>query len=202
MRFSPLLVLISSLCVLPVPSLAFLARAPRKHAAAFTSSFSNVRSVSTLPGTKSDVSSTSRFASPDDPQVFGTGYSAKADLLEALQEATDNAIQSLPKSTDPETGIDLAIITISSLYDGQTSPSVIVPAVLSSASVYGKGIQHLVGCTAGGIVSSVTNFDMQEKGGLWSKPPQACFPVESEGIPAVSVTLALLPDVDIKASTK
>lgn len=150
------------------------------------------------------ASATSFSSSPDDPQVFATGYSPKPDLLEAIQEATDNAVKSLPKAVSPETGISLAIVTISSLYDGQSSPSVVVPAVLSSASVYGKGIQNLVGCTTGGVVSSITNYDLPNSpdggGSITQQQPKSSLPIENEGLPGVSVTLSLLPDVHVKVS--
>jgi small ligand-binding sensory domain FIST len=134
-----------------------------------------------------------------DPQVFGTGYSANPGLLEAIQEATDQALSLLPPvhSSQREAQIDLAIVSISSLYDGQASPSIVVPAVLSSANVYGKGVQHLVGCTAGGIISSTPQSAYPQKDGV----NRECKPIETEGLPGVSVTLALLPGVYLKVCT-
>jgi hypothetical protein len=128
-----------------------------------------------------------------DPQVWSTGFSPKSDLLEAIQEATEIALEGLPKNG---VKIDLAMVTISSLYDGQTSPSVVVPAVLSSAATYGAGIQKLVGCTTGGIISSSRN----QYYGMSAEDVSACVGIESEGIPGVSVILAVLPDVQLKVS--
>ena len=121
----------------------------------------------------------------------------KLDLFEAIQEATEIAIQALPKATQ-DSVIDFGIITVSSLYDGQSQPSIVVPAVLSSASVYGKGIQQLLGSTTGGIVASTANFDIGASGDIDDNDEhqvqaRACNTIESEGVPGVSVTLCLLP---------
>lgn len=130
--------------------------------------------------------------------MFASGYSPQLNLLEAIQEATDIALQALPKPGE-DAAIDLALITVSSLYDGQSQPSIVVPAVLRSASVYGKGIQNLIGCTTGGIVASVANLDMPQTIDNDDEVQQkACSTVESEGVPGVSVTLCLLPNVSVK----
>ena len=132
------------------------------------------------------------------PQVVASGYSPQLDLLEAIQEATNIALQALPKP-EQDAAIDLALITVSSLYDGQSQPSVVVPAVLRSASVYGTGVQNLIGCTTGGIVASVANLDMPQTTDNHNEvQPKACSTVESEGVPGVSVTLCLLPNVTVK----
>jgi small ligand-binding sensory domain FIST len=132
------------------------------------------------------------------PQVFASGYSPQLDLLEAIQEATNIALQALPKP-EQDAAIDLALITVSSLYDGQSQPSVVVPAVLRGASVYGTGVQNLIGCTTGGIVASVANLDMPQTTDNYNEvQPKACSTVESEGVPGVSVTLCLLPNVTVK----
>ena len=132
----------------------------------------------------------------EDPLVFASGYSPKLDLHEALQDATEIALQALPKPKDGAS-IDLALVTVSSLYDGQSPPSVVVPAVLSSASVYGAGILNLLGCTTAGIIASIANLDALNRE---DKQVQhsACSTVESEGVPGVSVTLCLLPNVNVK----
>lgn len=135
-------------------------------------------------------------ASPEDPQVLASGYSQKIDLMEAIQEASDMALAALPKAT-PDSQIDLAIVSISSLYDGNlnSSPSDVVPAFLKAAAKeYGTGIQHLVGSTSGGFVSSRTNWDSDDD----NKGPRACIPVEQEGVPGVSVVYCILPEVKLK----
>jgi hypothetical protein len=129
-----------------------------------------------------------------DPQVWAAGYSPKADLVEAIQEATEAAMAGLPAGGDK---IDLAIVSVSSLYDGQTSPAILVPTVIATASTYGHGIQNLLGCTTGGIVSSTRN----EQYGMPGEGTPACFGIETEGSPGVSVVLALLPDVQLKVSS-
>jgi hypothetical protein len=128
-----------------------------------------------------------------DPQVWSAGYSPNADLVEAVKEATKAAMEGLPHGGDK---IDLAIVSVSSLYDGQTSPAILVPTVISTASTYGLGIQNLLGCTTGGIISSTRN----DKYGIPGEGTPACFGIEAEGSPGVSVVLALLPDVHLKVS--
>lgn len=66
--------------------------------------------------------------------MSASGYYRKLELHGAIQEATEIALQALPKSSD-ESAIDLALITESSLYDGQSQPSIVVPAVLSSECI-------------------------------------------------------------------
>ena len=190
------------------------------------------------------TSSTRRFSTDGDdasssasasarPQVFATGYSNNPDLHAALQQAVNSALAALPPLDGAEAEatrgrsdakIDLAFVTASSLYNA--SPATVVPAVLSIASVYGQGIDKLVGCTSGGTISSVVGGDeggasaaaaatattaSQSTGkgqGSAAAPDAAaaaaaaaavreCLPVETEGVPGVSVTLALLPDVDV-----
>jgi hypothetical protein len=148
-----------------------------------------------------------------EPQVLATGYSQAMDMKEAIQEATDMALRALPRASST-TKIDLAIISVSSLYDGNTSPSEVVPTILEAASTYGQGIQHLVGSTSGGFVSSRANLDEQQQ-----QPEQpsvgdtnddsenqeamvrSCIPIEREDVPGVSVTLCVLPDVQVKVSS-
>jgi hypothetical protein len=153
-----------------------------------------------------------------EPQVFATGYSQAMDMKEAIQEATDMALQALPRPSST-TKIDLAIISVSSLYDGNTSPSEVVPTILEAASKYGQGIQHLVGSTSGGFVSSRANLDEQKQQQPVTTTEQpsvgdtnddsenqeamvrSCLPIEREGVPGVSVTLCVLPDVQVKVSS-
>ena len=164
-----------------------------------------------------DLSSSSStvVTKSDEPQVLATGYSQQMELSEAIKEAMEIALQALPDaSNNPNAQIDLAIISISSLYDGNSSPSTVVPACLDIASSYGRGIQHLVGSSVGGIVSSVSNMDDgdasyqeevegdddDEDDDDNDKPPRTrtCTPAELEGVPGVSVMLAILPDVNLK----
>eukprot|EP00956_Cyclotella_meneghiniana_P039161 scaffold166848_cov76-Cyclotella_meneghiniana.AAC.3 len=109
------------------------------------------------------------------PQAFSTGYSTNPSLSKALSEATLSAL-----SNHPSSSIDLAIVHVSSLYE---EPSKIISHVLDTVSNAGGSVKHIVGNTAGGIIS--TNFD------------EKCHPMECEAVPAASVTLASLPDVTI-----
>lgn len=195
--------------------------------------FSTTRQKQNLLATSASTSTSTTESDNDDnvePQVLATGYSQSMDMKEAIQEATEMALEALPrysKTSGPQK-IDLAIVSVSSLYDGSYSPAEVVPAVLEAASAYGEGIQHLVGSTVGGMISSMANtMDGPESSMTRSKPEnvledldfdtdeeddddvddyddvvgpmtRACVPVEREGVPSVSVMLAILPDVNVE----
>jgi hypothetical protein len=130
-----------------------------------------------------------------DPQALATGHSQAMELGDAIQEATEMALRALPKpGDDGGAKIDLAIISVSDLYDGNSNPSEVVPALLKAAESYGKGIQHVVGSSMGGFVSSTPNLAPPSEDAV----VRACQAVEREGIPAVAVTLCVLPDVQVK----
>ena len=136
-----------------------------------------------------------------DPQALATGHSQAIDLGEAIQEATKMALDALPKPST-ESKIDLALISVSSLYDGNSNPSGVVPALLQAAESYGQGIQYLVGSSVGGFVSSTADLTSSASTGADTEAlVRACQPVEREGVPGVSVTLCLLPDVEVKVSS-
>lgn len=139
--------------------------------------------------------------SPEDPQVLAAGYSQAINMNEALQEATEMALQALPKAKK-NSKIDLAVVSVSSLYDGNASPSDVVPTVVEAASTYGKGIENLVGSTAGGFISSAANLDGEvlADDDEDERIARGCLPIEGEGVPGVSVTLCVLPDVTVKVS--
>lgn len=88
--------------------------------------------------------------------------------------------------------------------------SSIVPNVIkvieASSGLYGyTGLNHLVGCTAGGVIGSRTNTASSSSSSESSSNDdndsgsneRECTPYEAEAAPAISVTLALLPNVDI-----
>jgi len=142
------------------------------------------------------------------PQVFATGYSSNPSLLQALREAIEMAASNLPPPSTSTTSsntkmIDLAIVFVSSLYDDIST--VLVPQLLQSVmenTMYEGGVRHVLGCTAGGIIGSTTT-------GTTTKPSHSnssastmannnrMRPIESESTPAISVTFALLPEVQI-----
>lgn len=143
------------------------------------------------------------------PQVFATGYSQALELATAIHEATDMALEALPLPIKAEHNsivhqIDLAVISVSSLYDGSASPSEVVPTLLEAASGYGKGILNVVGCTNGGFISSLANAEFSTPASDivgdddGETTVKACRPMEREGVPGVTVTLAILPDVKVK----
>jgi small ligand-binding sensory domain FIST len=111
------------------------------------------------------------------PQVFSTGYSTHPALSTALLEATESALKSHPSPQN----IDLAIVHASSLYE---EPSKIIPTVLQVIRQAGGHVKHVVGNTAGGVIGA--------------RYGDACHPVEAEAVPALSVTLASLPDVRVR----
>jgi indole-3-glycerol phosphate synthase len=132
------------------------------------------------------------------------------DMKEAIREAVQIALEALPPPLDETAKIDLAVVSISSLYDGNASPSEVVPAVLEAAKSYGKGIQHLVGSTCGGYIGSRATFqqfpplqaeendDEDDEKKKKANAIRACKPVEQEGVPGVSVVLSVLPDVELQ----
>jgi hypothetical protein len=129
-----------------------------------------------------------------DPQVLASGYSEEMILTDAIEEAMKMALGGLPRAS-ANAKIDLAIVSASSLYDGNSSPSDVVPAILKAAENYGQGIQTLVGSSSGGFVSSRPNLENRRDD---HDMMQSCFPIEREGVPGVSVMLCVLPDVNIK----
>ena len=201
-------------------------------ASAFTApastSYRYVRTQTSLFSGGNDEASTSSSSTTSAhqlPQVFATGYSNNPDLHTALQQAVNAALAALPPLNSgadavatrgrSDAKIDLAFVTASSLYNA--SPATVVPAVLSSASVYGQGIDKLIGCTSGGTISSVVGAEGGEDGAAKAgnnmvegsaedataaatAAVRECLPVETEGVPGVSVTLALLPDVEVSVS--
>ena len=139
--------------------------------------------------------------SDDRPQVFATGYSTNpTSLTTAIEEATAAALSSLPPATDLQYKIDLALVSTSSLYDepmGSIVPNVI-KVIEASSGLYGyTGLNHLVGCTAGGVIGSRTNTVDTSSDATMDNNQRECTPYEAEASPAISVTLALLPNVDI-----
>jgi len=128
---------------------------------------------SALQSTSTDSSSTPNIP----PQVFSTGYSTHPALSTALLEATESALKSHPSPQN----IDLAIVHASSLYE---EPSKIIPTILQVIRRAGGHVKHVVGNTAGGVIGA--------------RYVDACHPVEAEAVPALSVTLASLPDVRVR----
>lgn len=122
-----------------------------------------------------------------EPLVFSSGYSQAIEMTTALQEAVDMALEALPRNTRDK--IDLAVVSVSSLYDGNARPSDVVPTVLEAS----PGVQNLIGCTNGGFISSLANLD-------YTPGAPACRPIEREGVPGVTVTFMVLPDVSVSVS--
>jgi len=130
------------------------------------------------------VASTSSSAStsPSSPQAIGTGCSQNPDLLFAIEEATTTALASLP----PNVNIDLGIVYVSSIYDGQCSPTKIIPAIIDSIrEKSNNSLQKLIGCSAGGLIGSKLSS-------------ASISTVESEGEAGVTISLCVLPDTQIQ----
>eukprot|EP00977_Amphora_coffeiformis_P026711 scaffold29231_cov268-Amphora_coffeaeformis.AAC.4 len=138
------------------------------------------------------------------PQVFASGYSTNPNLVEALQEAVQMAVGGLPvvspAATDDDDDddaavVDLGLVFVSSLYDGGTvqPATAVIPTVVQAVQdFYGGAIlQELLGCSAAGCIGST----WQDDGPVVSNNVVT---TELEGIPAVTVTLALLPDVQVQ----
>ena len=113
------------------------------------------------------------------------------------------ALSSLPPASTLQYEIDLAIVVASSLYE---EPSKIIPTVIkvveASSGLYGYSrVKHLVGGTAGGVIgskvsdpsSSSSNTNDNKDGAM-----KECQPIEAESTPGISITLSLLPNVNIQ----
>lgn len=121
-------------------------------------------------------------------QSVATGYSQNPDLLVAIEEATTAALASLPPLERKV--IDLGIIYISSIYDGQHSPTKVVPSIIDTVQQHYSHIdenivQKVIGCSAGGLLGS-----KHIAGG--------CTPIENEGAAGVTISLCILPDTEIR----
>lgn len=170
---------------------------------------SNDELAGSASATAVDEKKDEQLAAADEPQVLASGFSQNMDMIVALQEAVEMALASLPPPTQ-NAGIELAIVSVSSLYDGNASPSLVVPTILETASSYGTGVQNIVGSTCGGFISSTPLFDddVVEKeqhdntddadASENEKIAPACQPIEREGVPGVSVVLCVLPDVRLR----
>jgi len=144
----------------------------------------------------SSTSSTTIIAD-DRPQSFATGYSTNPSLSSAIEEATNQALSLLPPATSLQYEIDLAIVVASSLYE---EPSKIVPTLIkvveASSGLYGySAVKHLVGGTAGGVIGSKSLTTSNENDEAVMKE---CQPIEAEATPAISITLSLLPNVELQ----
>lgn len=132
------------------------------------------------------------------PMAMSTGHSTNANLVEAIQEAVHMALRSLPKSTtnDKPVKVDLALVSVSSLYDGGTQqPSTLtVPTVLASASSFGVQIENLIGSSVAGCIGSSLSVPNDEN----PNRIKACDTVEYESIPAVTITFAIFPDTHVQ----
>ena len=171
----------------------------RRFVDSYLSSSNDELSGSTATADEKDI----ELTAPDEPQVLASGFSQNMDMLEAIKEAVEMAMESLPPPTEKST-IDLAVVSVSSLYDGNASPSLVVPTILATASTYGNGIQNIVGSTCGGFIGSTRLVDEDavdsEDTDATDKEDtaRACLPIEREGVPGVSIVLSLLPDVELR----
>jgi len=139
------------------------------------------------------------------PQVFATGYSQNPDLLLAITEAVTKATLNLPPPpphlAKNDNQIDVAFLTISSLYDNQSIPmTTVVPTLLTtSMNLYGT-VKNVIGSTAAGLISWKEGENMEvENNEADDNVNKNVEIVESDGTLGVSVTLALLPDVELQA---
>ncbi|GAX10963.1 indole-3-glycerol phosphate synthase [Fistulifera solaris] len=132
------------------------------------------------------------------PMAMSTGHSSHSNLVEALQEAVTMALRSLPIATeDQPLKVDLAMVSVSSLYDGGTQqPSTLtVPTILAAASAYNVQIQNLIGSSVAGCIGSAPAVQTADQPNIII---QACDTVEYEGIPAVIITMAIFPDTTVR----
>jgi indole-3-glycerol phosphate synthase len=131
------------------------------------------------------------------PMAMSTGQSSNSNLVEAVQEAVTMALRSLPTATeDQPLKVHLAMVSVSSLYDGGTQqPSTLtVPTILASASSHNVHIEHLIGSSVAGCIGSTPAVRTADHPNVI----QACDTVEYEGIPAVIITMAIFPDTTVR----
>jgi len=147
------------------------------------SSIATLKFATANSDTDTDSTDTDANIEGTPPQAIGTGYSQNPDLLLAIEEATNSALAFLP----PNANIDLGLIYVSSIYDGQHSPTTIVPKVIESIGD-DHSLKKLIGCYAGGLIGS--------KASTSSRQPLSA--LESEGEAAVTVTLCVLPGTEIE----
>ena len=143
----------------------------------------------------------------EEPQVFSSGHSTKTNLVEALQEAVQQAMMGIPTSSSNQNNIDLALVSVSSLYDSNNAATVVVSTLCETVQqMYGKHIQHLIGSSVagciGGTTTTTTTSSTNARSSLdistsSSTAVPVVVPIESESVPSVTVTLALLPDTRI-----
>ena len=145
--------------------------------------------------------------------AFSSGASTKSDLVQAITEAVDIALESLPRGG---CRIDLGIVSVSSLYDGGPFPlaTTVVPAILAAIQVYNDKLidnqqqptssftlQNLMGSSVAGCIASIpttTRAAAATASATDMFATRACQPMEYEGVPAVAITLCVLPDTNVK----
>lgn len=167
-----------------------LSRAELNSRHAFTT-----KSIALSLGKRSSLFFSSETLSSDadtlEPQAMSTGYSTHPDLLDAIQEATTAALEGLPSLSRNQ--IDLGMVHVSSIYDGQYSPTVVVPAILDACKTFyditeENVLKKLVGCYAGGIIGGMSNQQSLSK---------TFNAVENEGGAGVVITMFILPDTQV-----
>ena len=149
------------------------------------------------------------------PQVFSSGYSDDPDLTVALLKATEAALARLPKSSSldsmVEKKIDFGMVFVSSLYDA--SASAVIPTILATVqgnyeAGYVDGVRCIIGCSAAGLIGSTRYNNIAAADSVSSSSANGeedesdrAMPsiqtIENETSQGVTVTLALLPDVEM-----
>ncbi len=129
-------------------------------------------------------SSTADVETDDSPQAVATGFSQNPDMILALEEASKAALASLP----PDAKIDLGLVHVSSIYDGQHSPALIVPTIVELCKQGGHELQKLIGGYAGGLIG--TKQSATETSG-----PSM---IESEGTAGITISFLVLPSTTIQ----
>ncbi len=128
----------------------------------------------------------------DRPQSFATGYSTNPSLAAGIKEATTATLASLPPASNMQYEIDLAMIVASSLYE---EPITIVPILFKVVeAIFGlyhdRGVRHLVGGTAGGVIGS-HSLASNPAAVAWNASCKAaeahkeCIPINAEATPTI-----------------
>lgn len=133
--------------------------------------------------------------SSSDPITFTSGASTRSDLVQALEEAVALAVSSLPKNA---TSIDLGIVHVSSLYDGGIHPiaTSVIPTILAALKPNYQ-IKHIIGSSVAGCIASTPVIPTTGTTTTAAAITSISQATDYEGVPAVSITLGVIPDCEI-----
>lgn len=146
-----------------------------------------------LKGHSTHLSASPDSSSDDETlpaQAWSNGISTQSDLCLAIIESMDIAIKGLPSDCST---ISMCWVSVSSLYDAGIHPpaTMVLPTLRAAAESQNCSLENVIGSSVAGCIGSFPHPSREEE------TTQLLETVEVEGIPCVSVTLAVLPDVNV-----